>query len=204
MRALLQISAGMGPWETRRFVALLAPLLRSRCEALGLIVEAEMLKGDPEAPRSITLLLQEVNGQLDDLLGSHCWRAQSPRRGQGSRKRWYVGVSLHPLQERRRMVAPEELEWSSCRARGPGGQHVNRRESAVLLYHRPTGTRLRSEGSRSQWMNRRAALQRLEQLLAQGDQAKKAQGRSARRAAHYRFERGNPVCIWRGEPLRPL
>jgi protein subunit release factor B len=51
-------------------------------------------------------------------------------------------------------VREEEIEELFMRAGGPGGQKVNKTSSAVALFHRPTGIRVRCEESRSQALNR--------------------------------------------------
>lgn len=66
---------------------------------------------------------------------------------------------------RRRMaelgIREEDLEESFVRARGKGGQHVNKASTAVQLLHRPTGLRVRCEEERSQALNRYRARQML-------------------------------------------
>lgn len=54
-----------------------------------------------------------------------------------------------------------ECDVETYRASGPGGQHRNRRDSAVRLTHRPTGIVVTATERRSQHQNRRAALERL-------------------------------------------
>lgn len=51
-----------------------------------------------------------------------------------------------------------ELEWSTCRGSGAGGQHRNVTDSAVQLKHRSTGITVRCESQRSQHQNRETAL----------------------------------------------
>lgn len=59
-----------------------------------------------------------------------------------------------------------ECEMNTFKASGPGGQHRNKRESAVRLKHLPTGVTAQAVEDRSQHMNRASALNRLRTLLA--------------------------------------
>lgn len=52
-----------------------------------------------------------------------------------------------------------------CRSSGPGGQNVNRRETAVRLRHRPTGLVVNCQRERSQYMNKQLALAELRRRL---------------------------------------
>jgi len=58
-----------------------------------------------------------------------------------------------------------ECEFSFARSSGPGGQHVNKTDSAVLLYHKPTGVRIKTQESRSQIINKELALLKLADIL---------------------------------------
>jgi protein subunit release factor A len=59
----------------------------------------------------------------------------------------------------------QEVEVETCRASGPGGQHRNVTESAVRLWHRPSGVRVSAAESRSQHQNRERAFARLIERL---------------------------------------
>jgi peptide chain release factor 1 len=62
-------------------------------------------------------------------------------------------------------LKPEDLRIEVCRAGGAGGQHVNRTESAVQIFHLPTGLYVRCEDGRSQIKNKEMALQILRSKL---------------------------------------
>ena len=62
-------------------------------------------------------------------------------------------------------IRDEDLEVSTMRSGGAGGQHVNRTESAVRMKHIPTGFTVRCEAERSQHQNRETALKMLRGLL---------------------------------------
>lgn len=60
-----------------------------------------------------------------------------------------------------------EVEVSVYQASGPGGQHRNRTFSAVRMKHLPTGIVVTATDSRSQLRNRKIALERLQERLAE-------------------------------------
>src|SRR5438874_13039096 len=62
---------------------------------------------------------------------------------------------------RRLDIREADLEETFARSSGPGGQHVNKVSTAVTLRHRPTGTSVTAQDSRSQAVNRKLARERL-------------------------------------------
>jgi protein subunit release factor B len=60
-----------------------------------------------------------------------------------------------------------QCKMDTFRARGKGGQHVNKTESAVRLTHRPTGIVVSAQQERSQYLNKRACIQKLRAKVAQ-------------------------------------
>jgi peptide chain release factor len=82
------------------------------------------------------------------------------------------------------------------RASGPGGQHVNRTESAVRVTHLPTGVQASAMEERSQHRNRKLALARLVQRLKELDEDRIGESRKEGWRKHRELERGNPVRIF--------
>lgn len=81
----------------------------------------------------------------------------------------------------------EECDVTTFRASGPGGQHRNRRESAVRLVHRPTGIMVVATERRSQHQNKAVALERLARRLAESRRVRKPRvATKASRAAQQR------------------
>jgi len=90
---------------------------------------------------------------------------------------------------RRLRISPADLEESFARSSGPGGQHVNKVATAVTLRHRPSGTSVTVQDSRSQARNRVLALERLLDTLE--EQVEEAR-RKARAAAARERRRNSP------------
>lgn len=195
---VLSVSAGVGPVEARRFVALLAQRLERRCAEEGLAVEDVVLQGEEAAPRSVELHLRgALSLELRNEAGTHALVARSPGRGRASRKRWFASVTLHEpfecgLQEGK-AIDPRELVVTACRAGGSGGQHVNKVSTAVRVLHIPSGVEVRVASERSQKANLRHAVARLGALLAERARERQARAGEARRLTHYQLVRGAAV-----------
>ena len=145
MSAVVQISAGTGPVEVRRFVALLAEHLAARCEQGGAVLREVVVHGDEEAPASVELHLAAAPPWVSGLAGTHALVARSPDRGKRARKRWYAGVRLCEAQSggARAAVRREDVTITAMRASGPGGQKVNKTASAVRVHHAASGITVR-------------------------------------------------------------
>ena len=90
-----------------------------------------------------------------------------------------------PKRIQRLGIRDADLEESFARSAGPGGQNVNKVATAVTLRHRPSGTSVTVQDSRSQARNRKLARERLldaiEQVQVRARVAKIAEREKARR-----------------------
>lgn len=90
-----------------------------------------------------------------------------------------------------------DLEWTTCRGSGPGGQARNKIESAVQVKHKPTGVSVRCESERSQHQNRQTALSLLRTKLH-------AAAQEAQNAAEAATRRAQVGCGARGDKRRTI
>jgi putative peptide chain release factor H len=196
---VLQVSAGTGPVEVRRFVAQLAEYLASLCAEQGAQVSEVVVRGDEAAPASVEIHLAAAPDSIERLAGTHTLVARSAERGKRSRKRWYAGVQICEAVDAAARPAPIErsdVTITAMRAGGPGGQHVNKTASAVRVFHPASGVTVRVSDERSQHDNVRVALVRLAKIVAQKSQEQASGARAGRRLLHYRVERGRPAFVY--------
>lgn len=200
----LQISAGKGPAECAWAVLKVIGVITREAEAQGLTVRTlEVVSGPtPGTAQSALLSItgETVDGFVDGWRGTIQWTAQSPFRPRHKRKNWFVGIEvLEPIDETQfdTTDAKNAVKWETMRASGPGGQHVNRTESAVRVTHLPTGIQATATEERSQHRNRKLALARLADKLKDRVVQKQSAVRTERWQAHQDLERGNPVRTFR-------
>lgn len=116
------------------------------------------------------------------------------------RKNWYVGVNFFEGADEINMQDDgKDLKWETMRASGPGGQHVNRTESAVRVTHIPTGITVHCEAQRNQTRNKEIALQLLMAKIKAFNNTKLDVQKSLIWMNHNTLERGNEVKTIKGE-----
>jgi peptide chain release factor len=200
----LQITANTGPIECCLAVAKAVRALAAEAARIGVAVSiVEQLEGPVDGTfRSVLLELGDASGEGRDQLlaqrwsGSLLWVCESPYRKLHKRKNWFLnGAAFAPPQVPADLG---EIRYEATRASGPGGQHVNKTDSAIRATHVASGLSVKVQTERSQHANKRLAGQLLASKLADMALAVTEQGKADRRMLHLQAERGNAARVFVG------
>lgn len=195
---ILLVTAGQGPVECCRVVYRLQEMLITQAHKLGLEVEVieSVRAGKPGTLHSSTL---KFTGKVPEVFlsewkGTVQWVGQSPYRPSHKRKNWFVGVEVldSPLRLDYDM---SDVTFETLRASGPGGQNVNKVESAVRIRHKGTGIQIQVMDSRSQLENKKIALRRLAERIEEMQNERSSQLLQNTWTEHNSLLRGNPVKV---------
>ena len=199
----IQITSGRGPVECCRVVVLVMNKIIKQAKSLGYEVEVvEHEDGSNDGCMlSATLAIEGNNifSLKSEWEGSVLWVAQkNPFRPWHRRKNWFVGVHFFkPLQAG--TINDSDITYETLRSSGPGGQNVNKVETAVRAIHVPSGTTVLASDMRSQSQNKKLARERLIMKLSAAEEAKQLQQTHDVWMNHNTLERGNPVKKFKGD-----
>ena len=199
----IQITSGRGPVECCRVVTLVMKKIIEQANNLDLQVEVVEHEVGPEdgCMYSVTLSIEgeNITKLSEEWEGSILWVAQkNPFRPWHRRKNYFVGVHfIKPLESTQ--MNEHDITYETMRASGPGGQNVNKVETAVRATHVPSGISVTASDMRSQSQNKKLAHERLLMKLSSLEDEKQMQHNRAVWMNHNTLERGNPVKKFKGD-----
>ena len=165
----IHITSGKGPAECCLAVALALRELIAEAKVANIKHEV-ILRNEGHMNSTLTSAVLKLEGT--DLLtfvnswqGTLLWIVQSPYRKMHKRKNWFIGVN--EIKSFKAVVLNEnEISFQTMRSSGPGGQNVNKTETAVRAIHKPSGLFCACDTYRSQLQNKKTAIERLQEKYA--------------------------------------
>ncbi len=215
--AILQVYSGAGGVDAQDWAAMLLRMYEKYCLSKGWqagIIEQSFGEGvGPEGRIGIKSATMEIKGKyaygfLKNEKGVHRLVRMSPFSAKGLRHTSFALVEVLPEikeGERKDLEMPEKaLKIETSKSSGPGGQNVNKRETAVRIVHLPTNIIASSQSERSQAANKEKAMNILYSKVLQAKEEKEEKEREALKGKNVSVEWGNQIRSYVLHPYKQV